>query len=219
MIQVLNAFKTFNEGTLQAFKALHPVSFSVKKGETLILKGPSGSGKSTLLGLIAGLYAPSGGEIIVEKSPISRLPEHFSAKFRREKIGFIFQQFHLIPTLNVLENILIPSLPDKIDAHERAKELLRDFELETKADTLVSLLSGGEQQRVALIRALIRNPQIILADEPTANLDASLIDILIKTLEELQKKGKTLIIATHDPILLEWKGAHKTISLNHGKLE
>lgn len=219
MIQILNAFKTFNEGTLQAFKALHPVSFSVKKRETLILKGPSGSGKSTLLGLIAGLYAPSGGEIIVDGSQLSRLPEHFCAKFRREKIGFIFQQFNLIPTLNVLENILIPSLPNKINVQETAKELLRAFELDTKTDTLVSLLSGGEQQRVALIRALIMDPEIILADEPTANLDANLATILIKSLEDLQEKGKTIIIATHDPILLEWKGADRTIGLNHGKLD
>jgi putative ABC transport system ATP-binding protein len=218
MIQVNQVSKTFHEGTPKAFSALENISFEVPKAQTLILEGPSGSGKSTLLALIAGLYAPSLGEIIIDNTPISRLPEHFSAAFRRKRIGYIFQNFHLIPTLSVLDNILIPALPDKEDVAEYGKNLIEKFGLSSKINTLCSVLSGGEQQRVALIRALVRNPDIILADEPTANLDHALTKTLIEAFEVMKKEGKTLIIASHDPLLLDWNGVERLISLKHGKL-
>ena len=218
MIQVNQVSKTFHEGTPKAFSALEDISFEVPKNQTLILEGPSGSGKSTLLALIAGLYAPSRGEIIVDGTPISRLPEHFSAAFRRKRVGYIFQNFHLIPTLSLLENILIPALPDGANAIDYAKKLISDFGLDAKTNTLASVLSGGEQQRVALIRALVRNPDIILADEPTANLDHTLTQTLLDAFETMKKEGKTLIISSHDPLLLNWGGVERTISLKHGKL-
>jgi len=218
MIQVNQVSKTFHEGTPKAFSALEDISFEVPKNQTLILEGPSGSGKSTLLALIAGLYAPSRGEIIVDGTPISRLPEHFSAAFRRKRVGYIFQNFHLIPTLSLLENILIPALPDGANVIDYAKKLISDFGLNAKTNTLASVLSGGEQQRVALIRALVRNPDIILADEPTANLDHTLTQTLLDAFETMKKEGKTLIIASHDPLLLNWAGVERTISLKHGKL-
>jgi len=218
MIQVNQVSKTFHEGTPKAFSALEDISFEVPKNQTLILEGPSGSGKSTLLALIAGLYAPSRGEIIIDGTPISRLPEHFSAAFRRKRVGYIFQNFHLIPTLSLLENILIPALPDGANAIDYAKKLISDFGLDAKTNTLASVLSGGEQQRVALIRALVRNPDIILADEPTANLDHTLTQTLLDAFETMKKEGKTLIISSHDPLLLNWGGVERTISLKHGKL-
>lgn len=218
MIEVNSVSKIFHEGTPKAFVALENISFKIPKGQTLILEGPSGSGKSTLLALIAGLYAPSSGEVVIDGSPISRLPEHFSAAFRRKRIGYIFQNFNLIPTLNVLENTLIPALPDRLDIKEHAYELIKQFGLEDKIHTQASVLSGGEQQRVALIRALVANPDIILADEPTANLDHTLTQTLLDAFKIMQEDGKTLIISTHDPILLNWGGVERKLSLKHGKL-
>jgi len=218
MIKINNISKIFHEDTPKAFSALEEINLGIPKGQTLILEGPSGSGKSTLLALIAGLYAPSKGEIIIDKTPISRLPEHFSAAFRRKRIGYIFQNFNLIPTLSVLENILIPALPDKADVSEHALRLINHFGLESKSKTLASVLSGGEQQRVALIRALVRNPDIVLADEPTANLDHHLTKTLLEAFATMKKEGKTLIIATHDPVLLNWDGVDKKLALRHGKL-
>lgn len=219
MIHINQISKTFHENSPKAFKALENINLHIPRGQTLILKGASGSGKSTLLALIAGLYTPSAGEIIIDSTPISRLPEHFSSAFRRKRIGYIFQNFNLIPTLSAIENILIPALPDGINARNHAQSLLRQFNLEPKSNTLASVLSGGEQQRVALIRALIRNPDIILADEPSANLDQNLIQTLLNSFLNMKKEGKTLIIATHDPAILNWSGVDKIVNLNHGKLE
>jgi putative ABC transport system ATP-binding protein len=218
VIQVDNVSKIFHEGTPRAFSALSSISLHVKRGETLLLEGASGSGKSTLLGLIAGLYQPSLGKITIDNTIISSLPEHFASKFRREHIGIIFQHFHLLPTLTAWENIVLPALPDKKDVSTPARELVETFGLLGREDTLVSLLSGGEQQRVALIRALVRNPDIVLADEPTANLDKVLSLELISHFEHLQSGGKTLVIATHDPLLLEWNKAHQKAVLAHGVL-
>jgi putative ABC transport system ATP-binding protein len=218
MIRVQNVSKIFHEGTPKAFLALKDVSFDLQRGQTLILQGPSGSGKSTLLGLIASFYTPSSGQIIIDKTPISSLPEHFSAAFRRKNIGYIFQNFQLIPNLTLLENVLIPALPDKVDLSKRAKKLIQEFGLESKINAEASTLSGGEQQRTALIRALITDPQIILADEPTANLDATLSSILLENLTKMQQDGKTIIIATHDPLLLNWNAPKRIISLKDGSL-
>lgn len=218
MIEINNVSKTFHEDTPKAFQALKNISLKIPKTQTLILEGASGSGKSTLLALIAGLYAPSLGEIIIDETPISRLPEHFSASFRRKRIGYIFQNFNLIPTLTVIENILIPALPDKADVTNHAQALMKQFGLESKANTLASVLSGGEQQRVALVRALIRNPDIILADEPTANLDYNLTQTLLSAFEKMRDDNKTLIIATHDPLLLEWTSVDKRVRLHHGTI-
>ncbi|MBO8086557.1 MAG: ABC transporter ATP-binding protein [Marichromatium sp.] len=216
MIWVDNVSKIFHEGTPKAFSALSSVSLHVKRGETLLLEGASGSGKSTLLGLMAGLYQPSLGKITIDNTAISSLPEHFSSRFRRERIGIIFQQFHLLPTLTVWENIVLPALPDKKDVSSHAWKLIEGFGLLGREHTLVSLLSGGEQQRVALIRALVRNPEIILADEPTANLDKALSMELIRHFEHLQNEGRTLVVATHDPLLLEWTKAHQKVVMAHG---
>ncbi|MBE0495235.1 MAG: ABC transporter ATP-binding protein [Campylobacterales bacterium] len=215
MIRAEQVSKTFNEGTPQAFQALWDISLHVKQGECVLLTGASGSGKSTLLALCAGLYQPSQGSIHVAKEPLSSLPEHFASRLRRKHIGIIFQQFHLIPRLSVLHNLALPALPDGVDTTPRAQELLKRFGLFERQHTLASFLSGGEQQRVALIRALINDPDIILADEPSANLDATLTKELLKTFDALREAGKTLLIATHDPLLLKWNSNH--VALSHGR--
>lgn len=153
--------------------------------------------------MIAGLYKPSAGEIIVKNESINKLSLKFMSLFRRENIGFIFQNFNLIPTLSVFENIILPALPCKILPLQRADELLDEFNLKNKKNELAKNLSGGEMQRVAIIRALINDADIILADEPTANLDAFLSQKFVEILKFLQNKGKTIVISTHDPFLIE----------------
>ncbi|MSN96509.1 ABC transporter ATP-binding protein [Campylobacter sp. FMV-PI01] len=201
MIEVKNISKIFNENKNNEFCALKNVNFSVKKGEIFFLKGVSGSGKSTLLNIMAGLLKPSEGEIFMDGENISKLSIKFASKFRREKIGMIFQNFNLIPTLSVFDNIIIPTLPDKLDKKAFAFELLDKFNIFSKKYELTKNLSGGEQQRVAIIRALINNPSIILADEPSANLDRYLSEKLIEYFFNI--KGITIVISTHDPLLLE----------------
>ncbi len=204
MIKVKNLTKIFNENKPQEFCAFKNINFEVKKGEISLLSGVSGSGKSTLLALIAGLSKPTSGEIIINKTSISKLPENFSSQFRRENIGIIFQSFNLIPTLSVIDNILLPILPDKKDLNKKADELLNTFDLMDKKHELAKNLSGGQAQRVAIIRSLINSPKLILADEPTANLDKKLSLNLLDHLELIQSLGHTIIIATHDPIFHNW---------------
>lgn len=203
MIELKNVTKIFNENKPNEFIAVKDISFSVKKGEIFILNGVSGSGKTTVLSMIAGLYKPSAGEIIVKNESINKLSLKFMSLFRRENIGFIFQNFNLIPTLSVFENIILPALPCKILPLQRADELLDEFNLKNKKNELAKNLSGGEMQRVAIIRALINDADIILADEPTANLDAFLSQKFVEILKFLQNKGKTIVISTHDPFLIE----------------
>lgn len=203
MIELKNVTKIFNENKPNEFIAVKNISFSVKKGEIFILNGVSGSGKTTVLSMVAGLYKPSAGEIIVKNESINKLSLKFMSLFRRENIGFIFQNFNLIPTLSVFENIILPALPCKILPLQRADELLDEFNLKNKKNELAKNLSGGEMQRVAIIRALINDADIILADEPTANLDAFLSQKFVEILKFLQNKGKTIVISTHDPFLIE----------------
>lgn len=200
-IEIKNITKTFNENTSQEFTPLKNISFNIKKNETFFLKGVSGSGKSTLLGLIAGLYKPTFGDIVIGGESISKLSLKYASKFRRKNIGIIFQNFNLIPTLSVIDNILLPTLPDKNGNLEYIKELLDRFGIYSKIKSKALNLSGGEQQRVAIIRALVNNPSIILADEPTANLDKALSQKLIEYFSLM--KDKTIIISTHDSFLLE----------------
>lgn len=203
MIELKNITKVFNQNTPREFCAIKELNFSVQDRDIFFLKGVSGSGKSTVLALIAGLYKPTFGEIVINDINISKLSLKFASKFRRENIGIIFQNFNLIPTFSVFDNILLPTVPDKSDKKEFAKELLAKFELTNKTQTMAKNLSGGEQQRVAIIRALINEPSIILADEPTANLDKALSQKLLEYFLDMQKSGKTVLISTHDPFLLE----------------
>lgn len=220
MIKLSHIHKIFTQGNTEVV-ALRDISLHVKDGEFTVLKGASGSGKSTVLSLIAGLSRPSSGEVLVEGKAISKLPDNFSALFRRENIGFIFQKYNLIPTLSVRDNIILPLIPQNPSEEaltHSVNHVMKKFSIAHKADMLVKNLSGGEQQRVAIARALINNPKIILADEPTANLDAKLSSELIAILKQLKEENTTIIVATHDPLFFDLDFADLHVEMKNGKI-
>jgi len=194
--------KTYNKGRKNEFNALKGVSFVVKRGEFISITGQSGSGKSTLLNQISCLDTPTAGKIYIEGVDISRLDELGKAKLRSEKLGFVFQQFNLIKSMSSLENIALPmefrGIPEG-KRTKRAKELLNLVGIPDKANNLPTELSGGQQQRVAIARALANDPDIVLADEPTGNLDTKTGDMVMDLLRKLNREdGKTLILVTHE---------------------
>jgi len=193
--------KLYHKGESQV-EALNNVTFTINNGEFLALTGVSGSGKSTLLSLIGGLDLPTTGEIIVDGVVLSELNSDELADYRRRKVGFIFQSFNLIPTLNILENVMLPLVPIKMSARERkdiAMMTIKEVNLEERSNHLPGELSGGEQQRVAIARALVNNPSIILADEPTGDLDTKTGEKITLLLKKLKyEKNCIVIIATHD---------------------
>src|SRR5690349_8122161 len=202
MITLQGVSKTVESGG-QPLTILHPLSLSIASGRFLAIVGPSGSGKSTLLGLLAGLDAPSTGEILVDDVDITRLTEDRLARLRGEKIGFVFQFFHLVPSLTAFENILVPmEIAGRRDAVARARQLLDEVGLSDRGHHYPSQLSGGEQQRVAIARALANDPPIVLADEPTGNLDSSTGRHIMELLLSVRRTRKsTLVLVTHDPAL------------------
>jgi len=221
MIELQNITKNYNISNAESILALNNISLTFKEGELIILKGASGSGKSTILSLIAGLQKPTSGEVIVDKKRISKLTDDFSSLYRRENIGFVFQKYNLIPNLSVKENIILPLIPNNIDENllqTKLNKIMEKFNIEHKENILVKNLSGGEQQRVAIARAHINNPKIILADEPTANLDKVLSENFISILRELKNSNKTIIIATHDPIFFNLDIVDKTINIQNGQI-
>ena len=199
MIELRDVSKTVMSGT-EPLTILHPLSMTIARGRFLAIVGPSGSGKSTLLGLIAGLDAPTSGSVLIDGVDITRLDEDRLAKLRGEKIGFVFQFFHLIPSLTAVENVSVPmEIIGLRDARQRAEALLEEVGLTGRAHHYPSQLSGGEQQRVALARALANAPPIVLADEPTGNLDTTNgrhIMELLRTIHE--RRGTTVVLVTHD---------------------
>ena len=221
MIEIKNITKEYILNKNNKVTALHEMSLQFNEGELVILKGASGSGKSTLLSLIAALSKPTAGEVIVDTKQISKLPDNFASVFRREKIGFIFQKYNLIPTLTIEENILLPLVPLNLDAKvlsEKLDTVTKMFHISHKKNILVKNLSGGEQQRVAIARANINNPKIILADEPTANLDEKLSLHFIDVLKELKSLGKTIVVATHDPLFFSLDFVDRYVELQNGQL-
>jgi putative ABC transport system ATP-binding protein len=201
--------------------ALSGVSFNVMRGEFLTIFGPSGSGKSTLLHLLGGLDRPDAGEILIDGTNILELGDNDLAQLRLTKIGFVFQFFNLLPRLTALKNVELPlviaGLSEK-ETFERAREMLKFVGLETREKHKPHELSGGEQQRVAIARALITNPAIILADEPTGNLDAKTGREIVQLMKNLNKERKqTFIVVTHDPRIAQ--EAHRTVHLKDGLIE
>ena len=180
-------------------RALNGVDLEVEAGEWLTIMGPSGSGKTTLLNLIGGLLQPTSGSIGVEEVDIGSLTSRELVTFRREKIGFIFQQFHLIPYLNALENVMLSMYFHSLGDKDEALEALRRVGLEHRAHHLPSQLSGGEQQRVAVARALVNSPRVLLADEPTGNLDQENGRVILELMQDLHQEGHTIVLITHDP--------------------
>lgn len=199
IIRTRKLTKIYGKGHTEV-RALDGIDLSVKKGEFLVVMGPSGSGKTTLLNMLGALDKPTSGEVFIDEVQISKVPERKLYRVRREKVGFVFQTYYLVPTMNALENVLVPTFPlGKDRFRERAKELLEEVGLAKRAHHRPSQLSGGEQQRVAIARALILDPPIVLADEPTGNLDSRTGQEIVNLMRRLNKeKGKTFVTVTHD---------------------
>ncbi|MDP3640618.1 MAG: ABC transporter ATP-binding protein [Nanoarchaeota archaeon] len=199
--------------------AINGISLTINTGEFVAVIGPSGSGKSTAMNLIGCLDTATKGCIFLEKQNIQQLPESELAHIRGRKIGFVFQTFNLIPTLDALENVALPMLFQKVPKKKRkqkARQLLEQVGLGNRLHHLPNQLSGGQRQRVAIARALANDPEIILADEPTGNLDTKTGEGIMKLLQDLNKQGKTIIVVTHNPALT--KMADKIITLKDGKV-
>ena len=202
MIELHQVTKTVQSGG-KPLTILHPLDLTVAAAQFLAITGPSGSGKSTLLGLVAGLDAPSGGRILIGGRDITGLGEDDLARLRRSTIGFVFQFFHLLPSLTALENVMVPmEIAGRRDASSRARDLLAEVGLTDRGHHYPSQLSGGEQQRVAIARALSNDPPVLLADEPTGNLDLANGQHVMELLLDLRRtRGATLMLATHDASL------------------
>jgi putative ABC transport system ATP-binding protein len=217
MIELQGVSRTVPSGDAM-LTILHPLDLAIESGRVVAITGPSGSGKSTLLGLLAGLDAPSTGRILIDGSDITEMSEDALARFRGTRIGFVFQFFHLLPSLTALENVRVPlEIAGASDAGARADALLNEVGLAPRRHHYPSQLSGGEQQRVAIARALANNPPILLADEPTGNLDSGtghqVIDLLI---DVNRRRGTTVVLVTHDAELAQ--RADRTIALRDGRI-
>src|SRR6516164_4543585 len=199
MIDLRDVSKTVTSGS-EPLTILHPLTTTIPRGQFVAIVGPSGSGKSTLLGLLAGLDAPTSGSVWIDGVDITKLDEDGLAKLRGEKIGFVFQFFHLIPSLTAFENVAVPmEIAGARDARQRAQRLLDEVGLTGRAHHYPSQLSGGEQQRVALARALANDPPIVLADEPTGNLDSTNGRHIMELLRSIHdQRGTTIVLVTHD---------------------
>lgn len=212
LIDVEELTKTYGA----SLHALNRVSFTVEKGEWIAVMGPSGSGKSTLLNILGCLDSPTSGRVSVDGQEVSHLPATERARFRAEKTGFVFQQFHLVPYLTALENVMLAQYFHSLADENEAAETLRRVGLGERLHHLPSQLSGGEQQRVCVARALINQPNLILADEPTGNLDEVNETLVMGLLTELHREGHTIVLVTHDPEI--GRMAERRIELHHGKL-
>ena len=211
LLEVKNVSKIYGD-----LHALKEVSFQVRKGEWVAIMGSSGSGKSTMMNIIGCMDKPSIGEVILDGQDITKESQNSLTKIRREKIGLIFQQFHLIPYLTALENVMVAQYYHSIPDEQEALQALERVGLKDRAKHLPSQLSGGEQQRVCIARALINSPEIILADEPTGNLVEVNEKIVIDILTQLHKEGSTIIVVTHD--LEVGDVAERKIILEYGKI-
>lgn len=212
LIKINNLNKEFGK-----VKALNNINLSVYEGEWLAIMGPSGSGKSTLLNILSLMDTPSSGEYILDNENLEQMDEEQKITLRREKIGLVFQQFHLIPYLNALENVMLSQYYHSSVDEEDAKMVLEKVGLSHRLTHLPSQLSGGEQQRVCIARALINNPELLLADEPTGNLDEANEQTVLQTLQKLKNEGKTIVLITHNPDLAKF--ADRTLILQHGVLK
>lgn len=220
IIRLRNVAKHYHMGDV-IVRALNGVQFKVLKGEFVAIMGPSGSGKSTAMNLVGSLDVPTFGTIYLDGNDISELEESELAQIRGRKIGFIFQSFNLIPNLTAKENVTLPMMfqgLDKSEREDRAEEVLELVDLGDRMDHYPNQLSGGERQRVAIARSLANDPEVILADEPTGNLDTKTGEIVMEFLDKLNKQGKTVIMVTHDSKLAE-KHADVIYWLRDGELE
>ena len=221
MINIRDISLVYNQGKQNEFCALKNINLDVNNGELVILKGVSGSGKSTLLSLIALLQKPTSGEILIDGTNIAKLPDAFCSEFRHKRLGLIFQNFNLIEGLSVYENLLAPFALTNFKANVRDEMIKKALELANishKRDENVSNLSGGERQRCAVARALSMDADIILADEPTANLDRQNARAFLGLLESFKALKKSVIVATHDSIFDELGATDRVVSLQNGEI-
>jgi putative ABC transport system ATP-binding protein len=220
MIEGRGIVKIYNEGLESEVNVLRGINIKIKKGEMIAVMGPSGSGKTTLLDVVGCLLKPTSGQVLIEGVDVYDLLENEIAEIRRKKIGFVFQQYNLIPSFTALENVELPMRiagMSKLRAQSRARSLLTTVGLAERVNHKPSELSGGEQQRVAIARSLANNPKIIMGDEPTGNLDSNTGKKVLELLRSLNKKeGYTLIMVSHDPRIREY--VNKVINLMDGKI-
>jgi putative ABC transport system ATP-binding protein len=219
VIELRDVTKIFNAGQPNEFAAVRGVSLTLNGSPATAFTGPSGSGKTTLLSLIGCMARPTSGRIIIDGDLVSSLPERFLTEIRRRTFGFIFQQFNLIRGLTARENVMVPAYPTGVPLRQirrDADRLLDRLGIGSKADVKVEWLSGGEAQRVAIARALINNPRVLVADEPTAHLDTALSLDFMEIMRGLRAEGRTLIIASHDPLVYESRVVDRVIGIRDG---
>lgn len=220
-LELTDIKKVFNQGKPNEFWAINGVSLQIDPGQVTCFKGASGSGKTTLLSMIGCLARPTSGRITLNGEQLSGLPERFLTDIRRKRFGFVFQQFNLIQGLTALENVMLPAYPLGLDRKlllQNSKQLLEQFGLESKAENQVQWLSGGEKQRVAICRALINDPDVLIADEPTANLDTKLSHEFMQLITGLRDSGKTILIASHDAIVFDSDAIDRVVEMCDGRL-
>jgi putative ABC transport system ATP-binding protein len=221
MVELKHITKIFNRNRPDEFTALEDVSLRVEARKVTVFKGPSGSGKTTLLSIVGAMAKPTSGRVFVDGREVTSLPERFLTAIRRRTFGFIFQQYHLIRGISALENVMLPAYTTG-ERHavlkERALRLLELLDLAAKARSRVEWLSGGEAQRTAIARALINDPQVLIADEPTAHLDTKLSKDFLGIMARLNAEGKTILIASHDPLVYESALVDRVVEMRDGRI-
>lgn len=221
MIELDDIHKAFNQGRPNEYWALSGISLTVAARQVTALSGPSGSGKTTLLTLLGCLARPTRGRVRLRDEDVSGLPERFLTEIRRRTFGFVFQQFNLVRGLSALDNVMLPAYPLGLpygQLREKAENQLAGLDLGHRRDARVEWLSGGEQQRVAIARALINDPEVIIADEPTANLDTALSLQFLDILSRLIDEGRTVVLTSHDPLVVESSVVDRVVRLRDGRL-
>ncbi|MFQ5492767.1 MAG: ABC transporter ATP-binding protein [Candidatus Dojkabacteria bacterium] len=217
LIELKDVYKTYNPGKENAFEALKGINLKIDKGEFVGIMGPSGSGKSTMMNILGALDVPTSGEYLVRGRDISAFSSNQLAEFRNNDVGFVFQQFNLLPKISVAENIILPTLyGDVAERKSKMRSVLNKVGLKKKEHNIPNQLSGGETQRVAIARALIMSPAIIMADEPTGNLDSAMAEDIMRILSEIHKDGNTIILITHEKNIADY--AEKIIYLRDGQI-
>ncbi len=221
MITLKDVGKIYNEGRPNALAALSAIDLEVKVDAVTVFKGPSGSGKTTLMTIIGCLARPTSGRVFLGGEMISSLPEKFLTEIRRSTFGFVFQRFNLIRGLTVLDNVMLPAYPlapARSALIARARDRLAELDLADKAEVPVEYLSGGEAQRAAIARALINDPRIVIADEPTANLDTALALRFLDIVRALKAAGKTVLMTSHDPRIWEADAVDEVVTMKDGRI-
>ncbi len=221
LIELESVTKIYNQGQVNEVVALDDISLDIEDNSMLCLRGASGCGKSTLLSIIGCVFQPTNGRVSIADKQLSRLPDRFLTLHRRRYIGFIFQNFNILKALTVRENIVLPLVPLGISPaglRERADQLMEQFGISHRQNFPAGQVSGGELQRVAIARALVSDPPLILADEPTAHLDSRLSEEFLGFMADLKKKGKTIIITSHDTMVTEHPAIDRVVDMKDGRI-